>query len=80
MSLDAAACVAYDPAIWDTTTRNGVTSRIGFVTIAGTRWPRMKQIAYAKIVCSSCPALEACLETGKSEPENIWGGRLPDER
>ena len=78
--LSSGLCTALPVGYWDTVTRKGHTSRIGYVRISGKRIPRMKQIAYARLVCSSCPVQAACLEAGRNEPEGIWGGTLPDER
>lgn len=80
ITLDGAACAGYDPAYWDTTSRNGHTSRMGSVKIAGGKIPRMKQIALAKAVCATCPVITECRTLGMNEEEGIWGGKLPDER
>lgn len=79
-TLTGASCVGLEPKFWDTTTRNGHTSRLGSVRISGVRVPRMKQISYAKTICATCPVRGLCLELGREEPEGIWGGLLPDER
>lgn len=80
VGLDEAACVGYDPKYWDTTTRNGRTSRLGTVRIGGVRIKRERQIALAKAVCDTCPVITLCLELGMNEEEGIWGKTLPDER
>lgn len=80
MNLDGALCVGYDPKYWDTTTRRGVTSRMGTVKIGAGRIPRMTQIALAKSVCAKCPVITECRTLGMEEEEGIWGGTLPDER
>ena len=80
MGLDNAACVGYDPKYWDTTTRDGRTTRFGSVKIQGERIPRVRQFALAKAICVTCPVITSCLELGRNETEGIWGGKLPEER
>lgn len=75
-----AACKGYDPRYWDTTTREGRTTRMGYVKIGGVRMTRTKQFALAKAVCAGCPVITDCLALGLDEEEGIWGGRLPEER
>ena len=80
IALDNPSCKGYDPAIWDTITRGGVTSRLGTVKVNGARQDRFKVICVAKEICRGCPELITCREAGRDEPEGIWGGLLPDER
>lgn len=80
MTLDQAACIGYDPAYWDTTTRDGRTTRFGTVKIGSGRISRTRQFAQAKAVCATCPVITPCLIRGMNEVEGIWGGKLPDER
>ena len=37
-------------------------------------------VEFAKSVCASCGARDACLESGLHEQHGIWGGTTPDER
>lgn len=78
--LSAGACVGYDPAYWDTNTRDGHTSRLGYVRIGGQIVPRKQQIEFAMSICSTCPVITECLLAGLDEEEGIWGRTLPDER
>lgn len=80
MGLEAAACLGYDPMLWDTSTRDGHTSRFGSVRTRDGRIPRQRQIALAKSICATCPVITVCLMLGRNEEEGIWGGKLPDER
>jgi hypothetical protein len=75
-----AACVGFEPAFWDTNTRDGVTARTGTVRVGQSYIPRQEQIAFAKTICESCPVITLCLFVGMTEKEGIWGGKLPDER
>ncbi len=77
---DSGACLGSDPGFWDTSTRDGKTSRIGTVVISGVKMPRMKAIYIAKSICGSCEVRVPCLEAGREEAEGTWGGLLPDER
>lgn len=78
--MSEASCKGYDPRYWDTTTREGRTTRLGSVRIGGVRIKRIKQFALAKAVCAACPVITDCLALGLDEEEGIWGGRLPEER
>lgn len=80
MDMENAACKGLDPAYWDTVTRRGRTSRLGTVKIGSGRVRRSQQIAYAKLICSTCPVITECRAIGNNEVEGIWGGTLPDER
>lgn len=78
--MSQASCKAYDPRYWDTTTREGRTTRLGYVKIGGVRMSRTKQFALARSICETCPVITECLALGLDEEEGIWGGRLPEER
>ena len=80
LSLTGAACAGYDPKYWDTSTRDGRTTRLGSVKIAGKKIPRVRQFALAKAICGTCPVITSCLMIGMNETEGIWGGKLPEER
>jgi hypothetical protein len=80
LNLEDGACLGSDPMLWDTVTRSGHTSRLGYVKIKSGRIPRTKQIAIAKSICKTCPVQSLCLNLGINEEEGIWGGKLPDER
>jgi len=48
----------------------------------GTTGVHLVQVAEAKAVCASCPALKECLEWALDNPsiEGIWGGLTDGER
>jgi hypothetical protein len=76
-------CRKFDPAYWDTNTRNGKTGVRGkYVIIGGQRVRVADQIEFARNVCSSCAVLAQCeaFIVKYPEDEGIWAGLLPEER
>lgn len=73
----------FDPAMWDTVTRDGKTSIRGkYVVIDGARRRQRDVISEAIGVCGQCPVRSECKSfiTAHPEPEGIWAGLLPEER
>ena len=62
-----AACRTLDPEL--------------FFPIGNSR-PALLQIERAKIICSSCPSIQPCLDwaMGHSQTEGVFGGQSEDER
>jgi hypothetical protein len=74
--------VSQDPRIFDTMTRDGMTSRLGKVRLGNQKVPRYQQIALAQSICATCVVRLQCLDfiRDNPNPEGIWAGTLPDER
>jgi Transcription factor WhiB len=75
-------CRYEDPKLFDTMTRNGVTTLNGYIRVDGVRLPRKVALSRARRVCFACPVLLQCIDYIEKYPsgESIWAGLLPEER
>jgi hypothetical protein len=75
-------CRYEDPKLFDTMTRNDVTTLNGYVRVDGVRLPRRVALSRARKVCFACPVLLECIDYITKYPsgESVWAGLLPEER